>query len=208
MKEINGGKQMRSDWWVMPHVTGPERLRVDGKKAHSTQKPEALLYRVIVSSSNPGDVILDPFFGTGTTGAVAKKLHRQWIGIEKDPTYAQIAQERIDAIEEHPYDEKVFDVRGRRRKGPRVPFARLLENGLLSPGQSLFFKRKRDLEAKIKPDGKLVYEAQEGSIHQLGRELSKGHPCNGWEQWYFEDDSGMLQAIDVLRQILREQMKE
>jgi len=132
MKALNDDLQMRSDW-ELPLCTGKERLKVNGSKAHATQKPEALLYRVIQSSSNPGDVVLDPFFGTGTTGAVAKKLHRRWIGIEQDRHYVKIARERLMAIEPEPYNEAVFAFPGKRNR-PRVPFGVLLEQGLLRPG--------------------------------------------------------------------------
>ena len=140
MKGLNEDKQMRSDWEI-PLCTGEERLKVNGTKVHPTQKPEALLYRVLLASSNPGDMVLDPFFGSGTTGAVAKKLHRHWIGIEQEARYIQAAQQRIDEITPEPYDEMVFDVRDKKRLAPRVPFTRLLEEGLLQPGQSLFFRR-------------------------------------------------------------------
>jgi len=127
MKSINDDLQMRSDW-VLPICSGSERIKVNGKKAHSTQKPEPILYRVIVSSSNPGDIILDPFFGSGTTGSVAKKLHRHWIGIEMEKKYIKIAQTRLDSVSPEIFDEQVFDVRDKKRLEPRVPFANLLEN--------------------------------------------------------------------------------
>jgi modification methylase len=152
---------------------------------------------------------LDPFFGTGTTGAVAKKLHREWIGIERDGTYVEIAQERIEHIEPEEYDEEVFDVRDRRRLAPRVPFSLLLELGLLNPGQELYFRKDRQKIAQIKPDGKLRSENEgEGSIHQLGKLLTGGSPCNGWEHWYFMDDSGEMQPIDVLREKVRKRWAE
>jgi modification methylase len=208
MKPFNRGKQMRSDW-ELPLCTGRERIKIDGRKAHPTQKPEALLYRVLLASTNPGDVVLDPFFGTGTTGAVAKKLHREWIGIERDGTYVEIAQERIEHIEPEEYDEEVFDVRDRRRLAPRVPFSLLLELGLLNPGQELYFRKDRQKIAQIKPDGKLRSENEgEGSIHQLGKLLTGGSPCNGWEHWYFMDDSGEMQPIDVLREKVRKRWAE
>jgi len=203
MKELNGGKQMRSDW-VLPVCSGAERIRVRGKRAHSTQKPEALLYRVILASSQPGDVVLDPFFGTGTTGAVAKTLHRHWIGIEKEERYIRIAQMRIDGVVPELFDPSTFDVRDKKRLAPRVSFARLLENGLLKPGQCLFFRRDREKVARVKPDGKLKLGDFEGSIHQAGRYLMGGSPCNGWEHWYFEAEDGELRPIDKLREALRE----
>ena len=202
MKPFNQGKQMRSDWEI-PLCTGRERIKVEGRKAHSTQKPEALLYRVLLSSTSPGDVVLDPFFGTGTTGAVAKKLHREWIGIERDPDYVQIARKRMDAIEPEEFDAEVFDVHDRRRLAPRVPFALLLELGYVKPGQRLYFRKDKERTARVKPDGQLSSQGQEGSIHQLGKALSGGSPCNGWEHWYFEGDGGELQPIDLLRERVR-----
>ena len=139
MKALNDDKQMRSDWHL-PICSGSERIRtVDGDKAHSTQKPEALLYRVILASSQPGDVVLDPFFGSGTTGAVAKKLHRRWIGIEREPAYIEIAQRRIDAITPAPLDAALFDVRDQKRLQPRIAFGSLLEHGLLAPARRSIF---------------------------------------------------------------------
>lgn len=205
MKALNGGKQMRSDW-LLPICTGAERLRIKGQKAHPTQKPEALMYRVILASSNPGDTVLDPFFGSGTTGVVAAKLHRNWIGIELEAQYVSLARARLDALIVEPFDTEAFDVRDRRRTAPRVPFQRLLEAGLLRPGQRLFFRRDRDLAAKVKPDGNLACDGVEGSIHQVGRHLAGGSPCNGWEHWYFEGQDGELHPIDVLRERLRQSM--
>jgi site-specific DNA-methyltransferase (adenine-specific) len=205
LKKLNGGKQMRSDW-LLPICSGAERIKVDGEKAHSTQKPEALLYRVILGSSDAGDLVLDPFFGTGTTGAVAKRLHRHWIGIEQDPEYAALALERIESIEPVAYDRALFDVRDSRRRLPRVPFARLLELRLLEPGGRLFFDRDRARAARVKPDGQLNIDGFEGSIHQAGKRLCGGAPCNGWDHWYFEDDAGQLQPIDELRKRARSQL--
>lgn len=207
MKPFNHGKQMRSDWEI-PLCTGRERIKVEGRKAHPTQKPEALLYRVLLSSTNPADIVLDPFFGTGTTGAVAKKLHRDWIGIEKEPDYIEIARTRIDGIRPEAFDEDVFDVRDRRRLAPRVPFALLLELGYLQPGQELFFRKDEQQAAHVKPDGKLRIREQEGSIHQLGKALAGGSPCNGWEHWYFRDEEGEMQVIDVLRTRVRARWAE
>jgi site-specific DNA-methyltransferase (adenine-specific) len=201
MKSLNEDKQMRSDWYF-PICSGSERIKVSGRKAHPTQKPEALLYRVILASSQPGDLILDPFFGTGTTGVVAKKLHRRWIGIEREPEYIELAQARIDAIQAEKYEVIAFDVRDYRRLAPRVAFTRLLEHGLLKPGETLYFKADRSWPAVIRADGKLVVDGYEGSIHQVGRYLSGGAPCNGWEHWYVER-AGELHPIDILRDMLR-----
>ncbi len=207
MKEFNAGKQMRSDW-EFPLCTGSERIKVNGEKAHSTQKPEELLYRVILSSSNPGDVVLDPFFGTGTTGAVAKKLHRQWIGIERETKYIEVAQQRIATIDPEEFDPAVFDVHDRKRLAPRVAFARLVEAGLVQPGQSLFFRGEAGFEARVKPDGKLVYNGTEGSIHQIARQLVGGSPCNGWDLWHFQDARGEFRPIDRLREKYRVENKQ
>ena len=198
MKRMNGGKQMRSDWHL-PICNGSERIRVNGLKAHSTQKPEALLERVILSSSQPGAVVLDPFFGTGTTGAVAKRLGRQWIGIEREPDYIRVASDRIAAVSTE--DEAIEpDTEG--RNAPRVPFRRLLDEGLLGLGQVLVFDRDEDKIAFIQPEGKVQYKDRRGSIHQIGK-LITGAPCNGWERWYYTNERGELAPIDDLRRQLR-----
>jgi site-specific DNA-methyltransferase (adenine-specific) len=202
MKAANEGLQMRSDW-LIPICSGRERFKVEGVKAHPTQKPEALLYRVILSSSNPGDVVLDPFFGTGTTGAVAKKLHRHWIGVELDETYVCIAQERIDGVQVPLFAEEVFTCEDARKR-ERVPFATLLERGLLQPGQMLYFD-KTDIQATVAADGSLVMDGFRGSIHQAGKKI-KNAPCNGWEHWYYVDpESGERVVINHLREIVRQQ---
>lgn len=209
MKGLNDDKQMRSDWWLLSLATGAERLKDErGNKAHSTQKPEALLYRVILSSSNTGDVVLDPFFGSGTTGAVAKKLHRHWIGIELEDSYIKIAQDRLDKTMPELFADQLFDVRDHKRLQARIPFSSLLENGLLKPGQSLYFRQDPNQIAQIKSNGKIVINGFEGSIHQAGRELMGGSPCNGWDHWYYKTENGSLQSIDDLRQIIRDQMEK
>jgi modification methylase len=200
------GKQMRSDW-ELPLCTGDERLKVDGQKAHTTQKPEALLYRVILASSVPGDVVLDPFFGTGTTGAVAKKLHRHWIGIERDETYVRVAQERLAATQPAPFDEEVFVFKGRRNR-PRIPFGTVLEQGLLQPGQVLYLGPKGEVQAVILADGSLKWEDFVGSIHQVASRI-KDAPCNGWEHWYYENPhTGQRRVIDELRERIRREISE
>lgn len=202
MKSLNDDLQMRSDW-IIPICGGKERIRVNGAKAHSTQKPEALLYRVILSSSNPGDVVLDPFFGTGTTGAVAKKLHRRWIGIEQEAGYVKIAQDRLNAIKPTAYGEEAFNFSDKRHQS-RIPFAALLENGLLSPGQKLYFEQNSQITATVLANGKLKQNGLVGSIHQVGKALKKG-PCNGWEHWYYLDpETGEKRLIDHLRAIVRD----
>ena len=206
MKALNDDAQMRSDW-VIPLCTGKERLKLNGSRAHSTQKPAAILYRVLLSSSNPGDIVLDPFFGTGTTGAVAKKLHRHWIGIERDPAYVQVAQQRIDAVLPEPYSAAVFEFPTRRSR-PRVPFGALLENGWIKPGQTLYFGKSGERSAQVLANGTLQYADITGSIHKVGREILNA-PCNGWEHWYFIDENtGKRVAIDALReQYLQEASK-
>ena len=198
MKALNEDLQMRSDW-VIPICSGSERVRINGEKAHSTQKPEALLYRVILSSSNPGDIVLDPFFGSGTTGAVAKKLHRNWIGIEKDDLYIRLAQERIDSIQPAMYIDDLFVV-NRKKTGPRIPFGALLENGLLHIGQTLYFGQKENETALVLSDGNIKHNETIGSIHKVGTEI-QGAQCNGWEHWYYLDGmTGERLPIDHLRQ--------
>jgi modification methylase len=205
MKAMNGGKQMRSDWYL-PICSGSERLKSKGEKAHPTQKPETLLYQVIQAASKPGDLVLDPFFGTGTTGVIAKRLHRNWIGIEKREDYIKLAEDRIEGTESSPLDPEVFDVTDPRWKQPRIPFSHLVADGLLQPGQRLYFQGKRSKKAIVLSDGSIKRNGSKGSIHQIGRELLEGKPCNGWELWFFEDDQNGLQPIDVLRQQLREEM--
>lgn len=198
MKALNDDLQMRSDWYL-PLCTGSERVKLNGEKAHSTQKPEALLYRVILSSTNPGDIVLDPFFGSGTTGTVAKKLNRQWIGIERDPCYVEVAQQRIDAIQPTMFEETVFSPKIAQRP-PRVPFGSLLEHGYLKSGESLYFRADLSAQATVLANGNIQLNGFIGSIHQVGREIT-GAPCNGWEHWHFRDSAdGSLKPIDVLRQ--------
>jgi site-specific DNA-methyltransferase (adenine-specific) len=200
MKALNGDLQMRSDWEI-PLCTGKERIKINGAKAHATQKPEALLYRVILASSNPGDVVLDPFFGTGTTGAVAKKLHRHWLGIEREANYVRLAQERLDAIQPPPFAEEIFTFKSKRDR-PRISFSTLLERGLLQPGQKLYLGKKGETTATILANGHLKVNGHVGSIHQVGKMLHNG-PCNGWEHWHYLDEAtGERVAIDELRELI------
>ena len=203
MKGLNEELQMRSDWEI-PICKGPERIKDSRRgKAHPTQKPEALLYRVILSSSNPGEVVLDPFFGTGTTGAVARRLHRHFIGIEVDEAYAQLASERIAWISPTSYDSQTFSVPNPRQER-RIPFGNLLENGMLEPGQTLYFGSEGEIKVKITVDGKLILGDLRGSIHQIAKSIQKT-PGNGWLLWYSDDpETGDRQPIDVLRQRMRE----
>jgi len=202
MKSLNDDLQMRNDWEI-PLCNGKERLKNNGSKAHATQKPEALLYRVIQSSSNPGDVVLDPFFGTGTTGAVAKKLHRHWLGIEQEEGYVKLAQQRLNAIRPGEFDETIYSFPSKRDR-PRIPFGTLLEQGLLQPGQMLYFGRNGNTKAKVLANGHLQHNGFTGSIHQVAKAIQQG-PCNGWEHWYYLDAAtGKRVVIDKLREIIRE----
>ncbi len=202
--QSNRGVQMRSDW-RLPLCTGKERLKINGEKAHPTQKPEALLERVIISSSDPDDIILDPFFGSGTTGAVAKKLGRHWIGIEADQGYISIAQQRIDAI--IPCTEsKEFVSPQYKNKDARIPFIALLQNGLLKEGQVLYFGQHGDRLAHILANGHIRYGETSGSIHKIGRDILKA-PCNGWMAWYYiDEETGNREPIDRLRKKRRKEM--
>lgn len=199
MKALNDELQMRSDW-TLPICSGGERLKgADGQKAHSTQKPEALLHRVILSSSKPGDVILDPFFGSGTTGAVAKRLGRHFIGIEREKTYADVARARIAEVV--PAQADAVEVTKSKRAEPRIPFGWVVERGLLPPGTILRGSRKHQT-AKVRADGTLVTNDASGSIHRMGAHVQGLDACNGWTFWHFEMN-GTLVPIDVLRQQLR-----
>jgi site-specific DNA-methyltransferase (adenine-specific) len=205
MKGLNDDLQMRSDW-IIPICSGNERVKFNGEKAHSTQKPEALLYRVILSSSNPGDLILDPFFGSGTTGAVAKKLKRHWIGIERDKKYIQVATERINAIQPDLFADTFIFENSKKKDEPRIPFGVLIENGLLDVGQTLYFDNKNDITAKILANGHIRHKDIEGSIHKVGSEIHNA-PCNGWDHWYFiHKKTKERVVIDNLRIQIRKEM--
>lgn len=204
MKNINDEKQMRSDW-ILPICSGKERLRdASGSKIHPTQKPESLLYRVIMSSTKPGDVILDPFFGSGTTGAVAKKLGRNFIGLERDKTYAKHAEKRIAEIKTAVASE--FLVTLAKRDEPRIPFGSVLEHGFLQPGDFLYDERKRH-RARVVADATLMAQSREGdavrgSIHKVGAMVQGLPACNGWTFWCY-DTGGKMMPIDLLRQRIR-----
>ncbi len=202
-KALNEGVQMRSDW-VIPICTGGERLKdADGAKLHPTQKPEGLLHRVLVTSTRPGDVVLDPFFGSGTTGAVAKRLGRRWIGIERDPVYAAAALKRIAAVRRAP--DEALATAASRRAAPRIPFGQLVERQLLSPGETLVSACGRHA-AKVRVDGTLVCADATGSIHQVGAHVQHAPSCNGWTYWHFKRD-GRPVPIDALREQLRAEME-
>jgi modification methylase len=198
MKALNEDLQMRSDWFI-PLCTGGERLKNDGgDKLHPTQKPEALLQRVILSSTKPGDVVLDPFFGTGTTGAVARKLGRQWIGIERESEYIKYAQKRIDAAEVCAEDTVTL---ANKREEMRIPFGWLIEHGYLKPGAELTDAKGR-MAARVHADGNVVMGNHRGSIHKVGALVQNAPSCNGWTYWHVKRN-GKIVPIDTMRQELR-----
>ncbi|MAQ84658.1 site-specific DNA-methyltransferase [Psychromarinibacter halotolerans] len=202
LKALNEGIQMRSDW-VLPICTGHERLKDEnGDKAHPTQKPESLLHRVLVGTTNPGDVVLDPFFGTGTTGAVAKMLGREFIGIEREASYRAVAEKRLAKVRK--YDSTALEVSRAKRAEPRVPFGQLVERGMLRPGEVLVSQNGKT--AKVRADGTLISAEASGSIHQVGAALEGAPSCNGWTYWNFHRE-GQVVPIDVLRQQIRSEMR-
>ncbi|GFE72791.1 site-specific DNA-methyltransferase [Novosphingobium sp. TCA1] len=196
MKTLNDELQMRSDW-VLPICNGAERLKKGGRKVHPTQKPESLLYRVMLATTNAGDVVLDPFFGTGTTGAVAKRLGREWIGCEREGDYREAALERIEMA--LPLDERALKTMQSKRSAPKVAFGTLIETGWIKPGTKLTDKKCR-FEAVVRADGSLVCGDANGSIHGLGKELQEAPSCNGWTFWHLEHE-GKVKPIDAIRQL-------
>jgi modification methylase len=196
MKALNDDLQMRSDW-VLPICSGSERVKDEaGEKAHPTQKPEALLYRILLACTKPGDVVLDPFFGTGTTGAVARRLGRKWIGIERERSYVKVARERIEAT--LPLDESAMTVMADKRSQPRVAFGLLVESGMVPAGSTLTDPKRR-WSASVNADGSIACDGEAGSIHKVGAALQGAPSCNGWTFWHVEHE-GKLQPIDMLRQ--------
>ncbi len=210
MKMMNDGVQMRSDW-TLPICTGRERLKKsDGTKAHPTQKPESLLHRVLLSTTNPGDIVVDPFFGTGTTGAVAKKLGRHFIGFEREEEYLIHAKRRIDKIQTG--SGVALKVTASKRALPRVAFGVLVERGMVNPGDTLYSPNGR-ITARVRADGSIAVPDASGSIHKMGAHVQKAPACNGWTYWHFEQSSKgknnrttSLVPIDVLRAKVRETM--
>ncbi len=202
LKTANDDLQMRSDW-LFPICSGPERLKDDGgRKAHPTQKPEALLHRIILATTRQGDVVLDPFFGTGTTGAVAKKLGRQFIGIERDADYVRAAEERIARIT--PISAEALETVPSKRTEPRIPFGTIIELGILEPGQKLFDARRK-IRAEVRADGSLAHAGNQASIHRLGAIVQGKAACNGWTYWHYEVE-GKLKPIDALRTQAKRQL--
>ncbi|HEX8580494.1 MAG TPA: site-specific DNA-methyltransferase, partial [Allosphingosinicella sp.] len=195
-KALNDELQMRSDW-LLPICSGGERVKGEGGgKAHPTQKPEALLYRVLLACTNKGDVVLDPFFGTGTTGAVARRLGRNWIGIEREKRYVKVARERIDSTLE--LDESAMKTMASKRTAPKVPFGSLVETGWIAPG-TLLTDAKGRWQATVCADGSIEREGEQGSIHKIGASVQGAPSCNGWTFWHMEWE-GSLQPLDALRQ--------
>ncbi|RCL01804.1 MAG: DNA modification methylase [Candidatus Tokpelaia sp. JSC085] len=199
LKAANEDVQMRSDW-LFPICTGAERLKDgNGQKIHPTQKPEGLLTRIVLASTNPGDIILDPFFGSGTTGVVARRLGRIFVGVEKEEAYIQAASQRIAAIE--PFGQVELEGLKGKRAEPRVAFVSLIEAGLIKPGMLLYDKNKKHA-ALVRADGTLVYKNEAGSIHMIGRKAQKKGSCNGWTYWHYEGPEA-LRPIDDLRNNIR-----
>src|SRR4029077_5257680 len=204
LKAGNDDIQMRSDW-LFPLCTGEERLKGrDGKKLHPTQKPEALLARVILAASRPGDLVLDPFCGTGTTGAVAQRLRRRFLGFEREREYAAAAEKRIAAVE--PMPEPALATFMTAREAPRAPFAVLIERGMISPGIKLTDAKRRH-RALVRADGAVSLGDAVGSIHRIGALAQGLEACNGWTFWHIETPKG-LTVIDTLRAQVRSAMSE
>ena len=202
LKASNDDVQMRTDW-LFPICTGAERLKgADGAKAHPTQKPEALLARVLMASTRPGDVVLDPFFGSGTTGAVAKRLGRHFVGIEREQAYIDAATARIDAVE--PLDKPELAILTGKRAEPRIAFVSLIEAGLVAPGLELS-DAKRRWTARVRADGTVAVGNEAGSIHKMGARVQGLDACNGWTFWHF-DRKGAPMPLDALRQDMRQRM--
>jgi modification methylase len=201
MKALNEDLQMRSDWSI-PICSGAERVRIDGVKAHPTQKPEALLHRILLATSREGDLVLDPFFGSGTTGAVARRLGRHYLGIEREAGYAAVAKARIGAVTPLPPQERVITEEP--RAAPRIPFGALVETGLLVPGATLTDRHRRH-RARVRADGSLAMGSRSGSIHQLGAAAQGLPSCNGWTFWHVERRGGLV-PIDAMRTEYRERL--
>ena len=199
LKQLNEGIQMRSDW-LFPICSGGERVKnFDGSKAHPTQKPESLLHRILLASTKPDDVVLDPFFGTGTTGVVSKKLGRGYIGFEQDKEYIEVAKKRLKHTKK--FDSESIYTSVNKRSEPRIPFGVLVERGLLKPGQKLHSLNGRHV-AKVRADGTVIAHDARGSIHQVGAILEGAPSCNGWTYWCFSNKGNKI-PIDVLRQKIR-----
>ena len=199
LKELNEGKQMRSDWYI-PICSGRERLRKDNnQRSHPTQKPEALLYRIILASTNKNDLILDPFLGSGTTAVVAKKLRRNFIGIEKNPEYISLAKKRLASTK--PLKNNLLELTKSRRELPKVPFGELVEQGVIPPGAVLTDSRGR-YKATVKIDGSVKINGLSGSIHQMGAKIQGLPSCNGWDFWHIKNKKKDI-LLDEVRDFYR-----
>ena len=197
LKCLNDDLQMRSDW-TLPICNGKERLKKNGKKIHSTQKPEALLHRIILATTNKGDLVCDPFIGTGTSAVVAKKLGRKYFGIEKDKKYFGAANKRINQTKV--IEDNYLDTVENNKSKPRIPFGSLVEMGIIKPG-SVLFDQKRKFNAKIMADGSLKHKGNEGSIHRVAAKIMGTESYNGWTYWYCNIEGNSV-SIDNLRQRL------
>jgi modification methylase len=197
LKCLNDDLQMRSDW-TLPICNGKERIKKNGKKIHSTQKPESLLHRILLASTNKGDFIFDPFLGTGTTAVVAKKLGRNYFGIEKEKKYFNAIKQRLENTPK--IKDDYLDVIKNNKSKPRIPFGSLLELGIIKPGMNIFDQKKK-VNAKIMADGSIKHQNLEGSIHKIAAKIIGADSCNGWTYWHY-DLSGSLVPIDNLRQRL------
>lgn len=198
MKSFNDDLQMRSTW-SLPICNGKERLKNNGVKVHSTQKPEALLHRIILASSNKNDFILDPFLGSGTTAVVSKKLGRSYCGVEKEKIYYEAAANRLLNTKE--IDDEYLDVIQNNKSKPRIPFGSLIELGVIKPGVEIYDKKK-EIYAKVMIDGSIKYKQNEGSIHKVAAKILGSESCNGWTYWHYKSGK-ILKPIDELRQRLR-----
>ena len=194
LKELNDGKQMRSDWFI-PICSGKERLREsNNQRSHPTQKPEALMYRIILSSTNKGDIILDPFLGSGTTAVVAKKLQRNFIGIEQDKEYISLAKKRLKQTKV--LNDEVVKMKKSRKDLPKVPFGELVEQGIIPPGAVLTDKKEK-YKATVTVDGSLKINNISGSIHQVGATIQGLSNCNGWDFWHIKNKSTSILLDEV-----------
>ncbi len=197
LKCLNDDLQMRSNW-NLPICSGSERLKKNGKKIHSTQKPESLLHRILLATSNKNDLILDPFLGSGTSAAVAKKLGRNYFGIEKEKNYFKAAEQRVNATK--PIEDDLLDTLKNNRSKPRIPFGSLVELGIIKPGTNIFDNKKK-ITARIMADGSIKHNQAEGSIHKVAATILGAESCNGWTFWHC-DINGRTYPIDYLRQRL------
>ncbi|MEC9344796.1 MAG: site-specific DNA-methyltransferase [Pseudomonadota bacterium] len=202
LKALNEDVQMRSDW-LLPICSGNERLKEDGRKAHSTQKPESLLYRVLLTATRENDIVLDPFFGSGTTGAVAKRLGRRFIGIEREERFCRLAQQRIGRVRTLPPGDR--SITEPKRQQQRIPFGLVVERGLIEPGTLVFGPNRRHV-ARVRADGSLICADASGSIHKIGAHVQGAPSCNGWTYWHV-DVEGELRPVDIFREQLRSELE-